>query len=102
VDTALYQTNAAGSTYAQANQISILSFAIPALTYSAGANFVTSLTQPGDPRNFDMEGDYENGWPASRSSGPEAYYWYHSDCREVAYLYTHGLFDKLVTLGNLK
>jgi hypothetical protein len=102
VDTPLYQTGAAGSVYAQANQTSILSFAIPALTYAAGANFVTSLTSPGDQRNFDMQGDFETGWPASRSTGSEAFYWYHSDCREVAYLYTHELFDELVTLGNLK
>jgi pimeloyl-ACP methyl ester carboxylesterase len=101
---ALYGTN--GSAYAQIYRNRILSDAIPALTLPVGANPVTSIDQPANPHNFDMQADYENGWPqgynprAVGASAPGE--WHHSDFKVVAYTYTHGLFDKIVTLGNLK
>jgi hypothetical protein len=91
------------SAYAQANRDRILSDAIPALTLPVGANAVTALDQPGHSHNFNMtSSDYENGWPAVRSTGDEAFKWYHSDFDYVAYPFTYKLFNQIVTLGNLK
>jgi len=100
VDTALFTTNSSGSTYAQANENRILSDAIPAVTLAAGANPIPRLNSAG--RNVNMQASFENGWPAAKSTGTEAFNWYHSDYQAVAYTYTHGLFDDFVTLGNLK
>jgi hypothetical protein len=99
-DMALY--GAGGSTYAQANRDRILSDAIPALTLPAGANSVPRLApQNGEDRNFNMSSTvFENGWP--RTIGQEAFKWHHSDFDYVAYPFTYQLFNKIVTLGNLK
>ena len=107
VDTALFTTNSSGSTYAQANQTRILADTIPALTLPIGANSVDRLAPSGQPdRNLDMQALYENGWASARPSvsvGASAFgEWHHSDYQVVAYLYTHELFDEIVTLGNLK
>lgn len=89
-----------GSAYAQANRNRLLADAVPALTLPVGANAVALL---GATRNFDMEAEFQNGWPLTRPSfGPEARKWYHSDFREVAYTFTWKLFDKLVSEGSLK
>jgi hypothetical protein len=99
-DLALTNTDGSASTYAQVNRDRILSDAIPALTLPVGANFVSSL---GATHNFDMSGpNFESGWPLARSSGSEAFKWYHSDFDYVAYPFTYQLFNKIVTLGNLK
>ena len=96
-----------GSSYAQANQNRILSDAIPCLTLPLGANYDTNLDlEFGGTRNFDMQGNYENGWPLGRpprqagviASGE----WHHSDVRAVAYTFTYKLFNQMVTVGNLK
>jgi pimeloyl-ACP methyl ester carboxylesterase len=96
-DIALY--GAGGSAYAQANRDRILSDAIPALTLPVGANPVPRLQSIG--RNFD-ENDplFRNGWPVSRAwdSGN----WHHSDFRELAYTFTHQLYDDFVSFGNLQ
>jgi hypothetical protein len=92
-----------GSAYAQANRNRILSDAIPALTLPVGANWVKKFApQNVDDRNFDMQEEFENGWPSSRSTGVEAYYWHHSDFVYVAYPFTYKLFNQIATLGNLK
>ncbi|MGH7941109.1 MAG: hypothetical protein ACREFR_08580 [Limisphaerales bacterium] len=90
-----------GSSYAQANQNRILSDAIPALTLPVGANLVSIL---GASHNFDMStSTFENGWPAVRlQNGTEGNNWHHSDCRQIAYPFTHQLFDDIVTLGGLQ
>lgn len=88
------------SAYARANRDRILSDAIPALTLPVGANSVTALDQPGHPHNFDLtSADFENGWP--RSTGGEAFKWYHSDFDYVAYPFTYKFFNKIVTVGKL-
>jgi len=100
-DAALLGVN--GSQYAQDYRNRILADAIPALTLPVGANPVTILDQPGNPHNFNMSSiQFQNGWPAERLAKTEGSNWHHSDFREVAYLYTHLLFDKFVTLGELK
>jgi hypothetical protein len=97
-DTPLF--GASGSTYAQAHYNRILSDAIPALTLPAGANPVSIL---GVTHNFDMKTELENGWPQGRLQNlTEGNNWWHSDFHQVAYTYTYLLFNKMVTLGNLK
>jgi hypothetical protein len=57
--------------------------------------------QNGEDRNFNMSSTvFENGWP--RTIGQEAFKWHHSDFDYVAYPFTYQLFNKIVTLGNLK
>ena len=81
---------------------------IPALTLPVGANPVLGLDQPGVTHNFDMQTNYENGWPTVRGpaqyppSTPAAGEWHHSDFHQVGYTFTYKLFDKMVALGNLK
>jgi len=101
-DTALFGAN--GSVYAQTNRNRILSDAIPSLTLPVGANAVTNLDVLfGGKRNFDMQGELENGWPPGRARNPaEANKWHHSDVREVAYSFTYKLFNEIVNDGNLK
>jgi hypothetical protein len=104
-DLALFGTG--GSAYAHANRNRILSDTIPSLTLPVGANDVSLLDHPGQPRrNFDMQGQLENGWPSDRpkllAGNPATGEWHHSDCRQVAYTFTYPFFDQAVTLGNLK
>lgn len=93
-----------GSQYAQTNRNRILSDAIPALSWAVGSHAVTNLdAQFGGKHNYDMKTELRSDWPSSRpSTGQEAFNWYHSDFKDVAYVYTHLLFDEFVTLGGLK
>ena len=101
-DLALYDVYT-GSGYALANRDRILSDAIPALTLPVGANYVTNLDVIlGGTANFNMQANFENGWPASRlTSGEHNNNWHHSDFDCVAYPYTYQLFNKIVFNGNL-
>jgi hypothetical protein len=91
------------SAYAQTNRNRILSDAIPALTLPIGANHVDRFAPYGEPdRNFNMQTEFETGWPATRSTGDEAFNWHHSDFGYVAYPFVHKLFDEIVNDGNLK
>jgi hypothetical protein len=101
-DMALYGSG--GSTYAQANRDRILSDAIPALTLPVGANFVSLFDdRVAGKRNFNMQDEFETGWPAARLANDiENNNWHHSDFDYMAYPYTHKLFDEIVNDGNLK
>lgn len=91
-----------GSSYAFYNQHRILADSIPAMTWPIGANSVPRLAPDGEPnRNFNMQALFKNGWPARRS-GAEAVNWWHSDFRDVAYLYVHRVFGEFVEKGGLK
>ncbi len=71
---------------------------IPALSPPAGA---TSLVSKGI-LSFDMNAPAfrPNGWP--RESGGLRNRWLHSDIKNVAYFYTHKVFEKIVEIGGLK
>jgi hypothetical protein len=98
-----------GAVYAYYSRHRILSDAIPAVTWVVGSHEVTNLNvRFGGPRNFDMQALYQNGWPSIRGT-PQwppgttaAGEWWHSDFKDVAYLYTYKLFHKFVETGNLK
>ena len=89
-----------GSQYAQTNLNRILSDAIPCLTLPVGANPVPRLQALG--RNFNMNSEFQNGWPQERLNTSEGNNWHHSDVHEVAYTYTYQLFSQIVTSGNLQ
>jgi hypothetical protein len=104
LDIPLFTSATSGSAYAQVYRNRILSDAIPALTLPVGANPVPALDVI--HRNFDMQALYENGWPSgrpARSVGePASGEWHHSDFQQVAYTFTHKLFDDFVNFGLLK
>jgi len=56
--------------------------------------------QNGNDKNTDMM-TLKNGWSLGRTGG-EAGMWHHSDFAQMAYTFTHQLFDTFVTTGNLK
>jgi hypothetical protein len=100
-DLSLYGSD--GSAYAKANRNRIISDAIPSLTLPVGANAVTNLDlEFGGKRNYDETTELENGWPVVRLDSNEGDRWHHSDSRQIAYTFTHNLFDDMVIFGGLK
>lgn len=85
---------------AKRNQL--LAQAFPALTQPAGANYTSAFSAA---RNHNMPEELLSpaGWPSTRGQevvvGTPMARWLHSDMREVAYLYTHLLFDQIVTIS---
>ena len=75
----------------------ILAQGVPALSSAAGIN---AITPPGWDRNYNANDHKPNGW--GRSGAPYNDRWLHSDLRNMAYFYTHDLFDQLVSQGGLK
>lgn len=75
----------------------ILAQGVPALSHAAG---IQSLTLPDPDKNYDADANKPNGW--GRSGEPYNDGWLHSDIKNMAYYYTHMLFDELVTQGEMK
>jgi hypothetical protein len=95
-DTAL--TGPTGSTEALKPNVlnQTLAEAIPALSFAVGRNAVDELDE-----NQDMM-ELEDGWPTNRPiNSLKKPRWFHGDAKDVAYPFTHNLWQKLVTLGNL-
>jgi hypothetical protein len=92
-----------GSEYAEQNGNMLLAEAFPARTLPAGANPVNRFTPLGEQNhNFNMnEANFRNGWSAERPSPAR---WFHSDSRNMAYLYTHRLYTTIAhpDIGGLK
>ena len=78
----------------------VLSEAMPALTNPAGANPV-DLFEPEEPtgesRNINMM-TLQNGWPQERGDDQD---WKHSDIRELAFLYSYKVYERITELGGL-
>ena len=80
----------------------LLAQAFPALTQPVGANYTPAFSSA---RNHNMPEELLGpaGWPSARGQelvgGTPMARWLHSDMREVAYLYTHPLFDQIVTIS---
>jgi hypothetical protein len=72
---------------------------IPAISFAMGRNRVIKFDAFVGAGNFDLNDTYSaaagtgfrNGWITRRKDG-----WLHSDCVEVALLYVHPLFDRIV------
>jgi len=80
---------------------SVLGGAIPALSYAVGRNAFGS-TAPNIVNNSDMV-LLEDGWPQERTNSlTYKNRWFHSDSKNVAYPFTHNLWQNIVTLGGLK
>jgi hypothetical protein len=76
-----------------------LAESLPALTFAAGSNPIQIF----NTRNFDMM-EMRNSWPDGRTAptvDPDLRGWRHSDIKDMAYLYTHKVFEKFVNLGGL-
>ena len=73
---------------------------IPALSFAVGRNAISAAIIP---NNYDMTTQLEDGWPASRANvqnqAPTA--WLHGDAKDVAYPFTHRLWQKIVNIGLL-
>jgi len=97
-------TGPSGSTEAAIPSVkaSVLGGAIPALSYAVGRNAFGS-TAPNIVNNSDMV-LLEDGWPQVRPLLSDNLHraWYHSDAKNVAYPFTHKLWQNIVNLGGLK
>jgi len=79
----------------------MLALGLPAMSSSVGQANVARFNPEGQPpRNINISTLKANGWP--RNHPVYGYRWLHSDCKDIACLYTYKLFDKLTTEGDLK
>ncbi|MDR0534992.1 MAG: alpha/beta hydrolase [Puniceicoccales bacterium] len=87
---------------AQSQLDQLLAETIPSLSIAAGREPVEEFK---GERNYDMnKSAFKVDWPEERMDmDDKTRYnnWLHSDANDVAYFYTHRLFDKWVELGNL-
>jgi hypothetical protein len=87
----LFASGQTGSQYVQANEYRLLARAIPATSFAVGANRVNVL---GNEGNVNMGSRIvQTGWPRSQDSR-----WRHGDYRDVAYVYTYWVYDRIVEL----
>jgi hypothetical protein len=79
-------------------QYKLLAEAIPALSFSAGANFLDNI----GTRSVHMQ-DYRITWPEARLTHPDYQdYWLHSDLKDISYPYIRLVFDQIVRQGDLQ
>jgi hypothetical protein len=79
----------------------LLAEAIPARTFATGANRFPDKRPIPDNAQFDMNSLFQGrGWPAERvSNGRMHKRWFHSDVRDIPYLYNSEVFEKWLELG---
>ena len=92
----LYDENSdVASVYAKANRGKFIAEMISCRTLPAGANPAKTFAPEGElSRNFNMNNEFQNGWPSERGNSKR---WLHSDAREIACLYIHKLYEKLLS-----
>lgn len=91
----LFSTNATtAQNFAQQHYYDLLARAIPARTFGVGANAMGGVFE----QSIDMQ-SLQTGWTTSRDDDTR---WRHSDCQDMAYVFTHQLFTEIVNLGELK
>lgn len=94
----LFSTNSTtAQNFAQQHYYDLLARVIPARTFGIGANPIGSDVT-GFEESTDMQ-SLKTGWTTSRGTDTR---WRHSDCRDMAYVYTHRLFEEIINLGELK
>ena len=75
----------------------------PSLSFAAGGTKISKPSVLKELNKVDMNDRFiTNGWPDDHKDpeGNEA--WFHSDFKDVSYLYTFGLFNDMVGRANLK
>jgi pimeloyl-ACP methyl ester carboxylesterase len=95
-----------GSAYANADQTRLLAEMFPARTFAVGRNPI-SRSQRVNPQdgigiNLDMNNTFKSDWPESRVSSRKAESWLHSDIKDVAFPFCHGLFREWTKFGTMK
>jgi hypothetical protein len=75
----------------------IIAMGVPALSYAAG---VHEIPMPGLDKNYDNNLHKPNGW--GRNEAPYFDRWLHSDLKDMAFPYTHDLFDQFTKQGALQ
>lgn len=91
-----------GSQRAEKANAHALAYDIPSLSFAAGGTKIDKPRTLAEKQKVDMNGEFvTNGWPQAHYHKNKPA-WFHSDFKDVAYLYTFGLFDSMVGRGNLK
>jgi hypothetical protein len=73
----------------------ILAEGVPALSYATAVSSIVGARQ-----NYDANVNKPNGW--GRNDNTYSTRWLHSDLKDMAYFYTHDLFDQIVSQGGLQ
>lgn len=76
----------------------MLAMGVPALSPAAGLTNAIPLI--GRNNNVDTPEIKENGWPRNHEDYHQR--WLHSDLKNMAFLYTYKVFEKITTEGELK
>lgn len=77
-----------------------MAYGIPALSFAAGSTKIDDDIE-GNELDMDKLREVDNvigKWPNER----EKEEWWHSDFKNVAYLYTYGLYDDMVEQAKLR
>jgi hypothetical protein len=82
-----HQTNSIAIAQTELNKV--MSDAIPATSFAAGANDMGRGL-----KSYNMHDYMVTSWTRKDSDGKSV--WYHSDIKDVAYYFTHGLFEKVM------
>jgi len=91
-----------GSAQALREHPHLLSFDIPALSFAAGGTKIGKPKVLAEANKVDMSGYTTNDWPSEHRDEEDDPAWFHSDFKDVAYLYTSQFFKDMVFRGGLK
>ena len=95
----LFNTNqVAAENYASVSNKYILAKAIPARSFATGANAVSGNTVN---NNINMNISCQNGWPRDADEEGERPKWFHSDIKNIGYLYNYQAYNYIVDEGEL-
>ncbi len=95
------------SLQARLKRTQLLAEMFPALTVAVGRNRLVRSEDrdavDAARKSFNMNKLFQTGWPAERlGSSKYSDNWLHSDVKNIAFLYNHGIFNMWVGLGDLK
>lgn len=101
-----------GSSYAYSHRNTIISEMVPCTTFAAGMNPLLLLELDGLITNINMNDTMKTNtiqWPLSNANensqapnDPRSRPWLHSDIREKAFAHNWSVYERFVTIGNLK
>lgn len=86
-------------------QYDLLARGLPALSYAAAANRLSSLDLFSPPRNFNMEaeGRTQNQWPTEGHDNDDTRgRWLHSDFKNAALPYVYQMYEAMIAKGSLE